>query len=164
MVPKSLHVCYLCNEYPPAGIVGGIGIFTQTIARGLVDTGHRVTVVGLYEQSKEYVEDVDRGVRIIRLSARARYIKLGWLINRYRMLSTVRRLIENENVDIVEAPDYEGLFWLAPRWRIPRVVRLHGSEVYFRRLLNEPLKLKHLVAERSSLYNANAIGSVSKYT
>lgn len=159
-----LHVCFLCGEYPLAPLVGGIGIFVQTLARALVAAGHRATVVGLYDrQSEEVVEEWDQGVRLIRLSAAARYWKLGWFFNRRRMLEEVGRLIRSDAVDLVEAPDYEGLLWMAPTWPVPRVVRIHGGEVYFRRLLGERLRWKHRIAETASIRRADALASVTRF-
>jgi glycosyltransferase involved in cell wall biosynthesis len=160
---QPLHVCYLCSEYPPCTRTGGIGIFVQTLARAMVAAGHRATVVGLYDQPTERKEDWDAGVRVIRRSARGRLFKLGWLINRRSLHRELSDLVAAEAVDLVEAPDYEGLFWMAPDWGVPRAVRIHGGETYFRRLLNEPLRWRHFVAERAGLRRANAYASVSRY-
>jgi glycogen synthase len=41
-----MHVCFLCDEYPPCQH-GGVGAMVQALGRALVERGHRVTVVGL---------------------------------------------------------------------------------------------------------------------
>lgn len=160
---RPLHVCFLCSEYPPCARTGGIGIFVQTLARAMVAAGHRATVVGLYDQSTEREEDWDAGVRVVRRSARGRLFKLGWLINRRSLHREISGLVAGEAVDLVEAPDYEGLLWMAPNWGVPRVVRIHGGETYFRRLLNEPLRWRHFAAERAGLRRADAYAAVSRY-
>jgi glycosyltransferase involved in cell wall biosynthesis len=158
-----LHICYLCNEYPPAPRLGGIGIFVQTMARALVAAGHRVTVLGLYSQQEEYREEWDRGVRVIRLSGRARPFKLGWLVNRWRLGRELAACVARDGIDVVEAPDFEGMLWLIPRLSVPMVVRIHGSEVYFRRFLGESVKRKHWWIESRSIRRATAIASVARY-
>ena len=45
-VNPSLHLVYLCGEYPPASH-GGIGIFTRAMAHAMVARGHTVTVLGV---------------------------------------------------------------------------------------------------------------------
>jgi hypothetical protein len=46
---NPMRVCFLCNEYPP-GPHGGIGTFTQMLARALVQAGHQAWVIGRYSQ------------------------------------------------------------------------------------------------------------------
>jgi hypothetical protein len=52
-----MHICYLSYEYPLWG-TGGIGSFIQTIGRGLVRMGHKVSVVGIGR--KPFTEELIR--------------------------------------------------------------------------------------------------------
>jgi glycosyltransferase involved in cell wall biosynthesis len=160
---RPLHICYLCNEYPPAPRPGGIGVFVQTLARALVAKGHRVTILGLDPEVEELREEWDHGVRVVRLSGRARSLKLGWLINRRRLARYLSTVVAQEGVDVVEAPDFEGMLWLVPKLPVRTVVRIHGGEVYFRRLLGEPLKWKYWWMESRSIRRATAIAAVTQY-
>ena len=61
-----MHIVYLCSEYPP-GTGGGIGAFTQSLARSLVRHGHQATAIGFSRSvDRESVEE-DQGVSVIRL-------------------------------------------------------------------------------------------------
>ena len=41
-----MHICYLCNEYPPLPH-GGVGSVTYTLAHAVARAGHEVSVVGI---------------------------------------------------------------------------------------------------------------------
>ena len=75
-----------------------------------------------------------------------------------------KKINEKDKIDLIEAPDYEGSYWLLKDIKVPKVVRLHGSETYFRTILKERLKWIHKIIEKRSILKANAIISVSDYT
>src|SRR5512141_3083255 len=97
----ALHVCYLCDEYPPEG-VGGVGAFVQTLGRALVRRGHRVSVVGGHAGPEDREED-DEGVRVLRL-ARTRLPRMGTVLNGRRIAAALRRIHAREPIDVLEAP------------------------------------------------------------
>ncbi|HUM02994.1 MAG TPA: glycosyltransferase family 4 protein [Thermoanaerobaculia bacterium] len=118
---RPLHVAFVCNEYPPEPH-GGIGSSVQSFGRALAARGHQVCVVGL---SAESGESVDGPIRVIRISrAERRYV--SWLVNRRRLRRRLERLAEEEGLDIIQVPEFEGWLPLAVR-DIPVVVRLHLS-------------------------------------
>lgn len=157
-----MNILFICHEFPPARIVGGIGIFVKNISKALVQTGHSVTVIGLYRQEISSDEIVE-GVRVVRIAA-LKKLGMGWLFQRQALNTRIKQLHSQHPFDLIETSDFDAGFWLLSKLRIPYVVRLNGGEVYFRSLLNEPLRWQYRVSEGSSLKKADAIASVSEYT
>ena len=116
-----MKIVFVCNEYPPRPH-GGIGTFVHTVARGLRQRGHLVTVVGIGEASRE---DTDEGIRVIILrGSKIRY--LGNLISRLRLRRWLSLEAERGQIDVVEAPDYMGMLpFGVPGCAV--VIRLHNS-------------------------------------
>jgi glycosyltransferase involved in cell wall biosynthesis len=152
-----MHVGFLTNEYPPLPS-GGIGTSVRNLARALVAAGHRVTVVGWGPEARFE----DGGVRV-RFLGETRLPSLGWLLNRARARAKLLRLIEQDGLDVVEAPD-----WCGPsagiRLPCPVGVRCHGSATYFADLLGERVRPGVMLAERMALEGADGLASVSRFT
>ena len=152
-----MKILYICDEYPP-GQNGGIGTSVQTLSRELVKMGHDVFVVGLYSY-KYGQEDVssDLGVKVYRLrygldlhlSVESRvYSLLDKLPNGVkqhlngkkaftRFIEFINTLIEKEKLEVIEIADYNnfsqhiGFAIKWPRFKIPLIVKSHGSHTYF---------------------------------
>ncbi len=157
-----MRLCFLCSEYPPSPH-GGIGTFTQVLARSLVEEGHTVRVIGIYPHShREGACEEDRGVQVWRM--RAPKSRFGWPYARLQLWKQVSQWAKAKEIDLIEAPDWEGLtaYWPSPG--VPVVVRLHGSVSYFQQELNKPTKASIFRLEQSALRRANAWCSVSRYT
>lgn len=155
-----MHICYLSHEYPLWG-TGGIGSFIQTIGRGLVAQGHKVSVVGI--GNNPYLEELnDEGVEIYRLPA-SRYLRKGRFIeNRWRIRKKLRELHGEMSIDIVESP--EGLLFMLPK-RTPykRVIRMHGGHHFFAKSESRQVNRWKAFQEKRSFKNADCLVAVSKY-
>src|SRR5262245_51956678 len=104
-----MRLCFICNEYPP-GPHGGIGTFTQVMARSLVRAGHEVRVVGAYPRDYHApAYENDHGVEVWRFHGATH--RLGKLRARYRIFRSLSRWNRDGQIDLVEAPDWEG--WIA---------------------------------------------------
>lgn len=152
-----MHIGFLSTEYPPLPS-GGIGTSLRNLARALVAKGHRVTVVGWGRE----IEMEDAGVRI-RFLGETRVPRLGWLLNRAAARRELVRLIETEGLDVVEAPDWNGLS-AGISLPCPIAVRCHGSAMYFGDILGEPVRPTVVLAERMALEGADGLSSVSRFT
>src|SRR4051794_24674821 len=98
-----MHICFICNEYPPE-THGGIGTFTQTMARALVSSGHMATVVGIYPGTMHPVSENDEGVAVVRLPhAAARF--MGFLVGGIRIRRALDSVHRRNPVDVVEGPE-----------------------------------------------------------
>ena len=154
-----MHVCFLCNEYPPA-THGGIGSFTQTIARELVRHGHRVTSIGIYPVRREVSEE-DGGVRIIRLP-QGRIPALRIATNYLRMQEAVRRLHRQSPIDLLEGSE-RSFFLISPRLPIPRNIRMHGGHVFSKLILGQTPDRQKVFEERRSFRVATHVCAVSRF-
>lgn len=158
---NPMRVCFLCNEYPP-GPHGGIGTFTQMLARSLVQAGHQAWVIGKYSQShpgSDYEED--QGVRVWRLRGPGHRLGLVWA--RYRLFRTVAHWSRNGKIDLIDVPDSGG--WIAgwPRLPVPIIARLHCSATYLASELGQPVSRMTFLLERASLRRADFWCSVSRF-
>lgn len=140
-----MHICLVCNEYPPA-IHGGIGSTNYDLAEGLTKDGHDVTVVGVYPRSEigrvakletKAIHNKGGGrLRVVRLPENdsLRPIRLRCLWNRWRLKAWLAQ--GQHHFDILEFPDYEGwLPWGGPR-NLPSLVRVQGTNVAYDRELD----------------------------
>jgi glycosyltransferase involved in cell wall biosynthesis len=158
-----MNILFICHEFPPGRLVGGIGIFVKNISNQLVKDGNHVTVIGLYRQPISTDEVMGNGVRVVRVAAIKR-LGVGWWLQRRMLANKIIQLHKESKFDIVETSDFDAGFWLIPKLNIPYVVRLNGGEVYFRSLLHEHLRWRYRYIEHASLRKADAIASVSEYT
>lgn len=156
-----MNIVFLCSEYPPA-VTGGIGTFTCNLAEALVSRGHKIHVVGMYHANTT-TREVRNKVRIVRLAGDQGSMAI--IVNRLRLLRELRRISGSAGpIDILEAPDFEGVAAGLPRCSRVRVVRLHGSHRYF----SDERQIRHSPSvsffESLALRQADAIVSVSDYT
>ncbi len=152
-----MHIAFLTSEYPPLPS-GGIGTSIQNLSRELVKQGHRVTVLGWGKKT----EFEDHGVRVRFLEA-TRIPKMGWLINRIFAAHELNRMVHEEGLDIVEAPDWLGLS-AGMKLDCPLVIRCNGSDTYFGSLLGYKPRWSIYQAEKMSLHQAQGVVSVSSFT
>jgi glycosyltransferase involved in cell wall biosynthesis len=154
-----VHVCFLCNEYPP-GQHGGVGSVTQTIARALAARGHRATVVGWYGSHEAGVE-VDRGVRVVRL-AHTHIRGAGFLLNGSCLRRAILNIHDEAPIDILEGP--ENAFATLPR-HLPgeTVIRMHGGHHFFSVTLGRKPRLKRSWFEHRSFARAHHLCAVSDF-
>lgn len=154
-----MKIGFVCHEYPPAPH-GGIGTAVRALAHGLAARGHGVVVAGLYPgaQSEEYA---DGPVRVIQLAATPTP-RVGWLLGRLRLRQCLRRLAAAGELDLVEAPDWQGSAW-PPAGVVPTLVRFHGSAVTFGRLLGKSCSRLNWWLERRGLAAADGYVAVSRF-
>lgn len=156
---RALHICFLCNEYPP-GKHGGIGTFAQTLARRLVARGHKVTVIGFYP-IRQRTLDTDDGVGVRRLPHT--WLRgVGFLLNGAALRREILGLNRQDRVDFLEGP--ENGFGLIPR-SLPglKVVRMHGGHHFFYTCLGERPRAWRSWLERRSFSRADYLCGVSRF-
>jgi glycosyltransferase involved in cell wall biosynthesis len=157
-----MRICFLCSEYPPARH-GGIGVFTRVLARALVCRGHEVRVAGIsLAQAKDPAYEEDGAIRIWRIHTAPR--SLGWAAARYGLYRLVSDWAHRGEIDLIEAPDYEGLVAAWPRLPVPVVVRLHGSICYFAAEMGSLRFGPAFWLEHAGLNRADFLCSTSHYT
>ena len=132
MTARALKICFVCHKYPPT-VAGGIGRVVQTTARVLVKMGHEVRVIGMprRDQSQPTYEE-DQGVRVWRMypdkSRFGSWGDLAW--RRYQLFQQCAQWAKQGEIDLIEAPDYEGPVAGWPALKVPVIVRLHGTHAF----------------------------------
>jgi glycosyltransferase involved in cell wall biosynthesis len=160
-----MHICFLCDEYPPASH-GGVGSKIQVLGRGLAGRGHRVSVVGIYQRARTRVppdgtvED-DQGVRVIRLP-HSPVRHTGFLVNGRRLRRSLLELHRKYPIDILEGTELA----LAP---LPRAfpaamtIRMCGGHHFFAATLGQQPRPWRSWLERRSFRRADGLAAVSQF-
>ncbi len=127
---ESLHVALVSQQYPPDAC-GGIGVYTEQLARGLVEAGHRVSVIAAGGRAATDWRD---GVEVYRVppAEAPAGIPLRHRVTRKNVARSlgvsqvVSSLVRTEGVHIVESPiwDAEGYAPALAR-EVPLVLRLN---------------------------------------
>lgn len=154
-----MHICFICHEYPPARH-GGIGSFTQTLARELVQQGHAVTTIGLYAIPAT-VAEIDRGVSVIRLP-QGTFPRLRVVQNYRRLQQALRSLHGQQPIDILEGAE-RAFFLVSRRFPVPRVLRMHGGHVFVHMAVGEQPDRQKMLEERRSFRVATHLCAVSRF-
>ncbi|MGY5354045.1 glycosyltransferase family 4 protein [Wenyingzhuangia sp. IMCC45467] len=157
-----MHIAFITPEYPTKnfkGSIGGIGTFTKSLAEQLASTNHKITVF-VHSQLKEQVF-VENGVEIHLIKKKA--VKgITWYTNRRYFNQYVNKVIVNNQVEVVEAPEWTG-FTAFMKFKCPLVIRLHGSDTYFCDLEQRKVKPKNKFFEKKALNGADKIVGVSEF-
>jgi glycogen(starch) synthase len=134
-----MRICLLSREYPPETGWGGIGAYSQQLARALAELGHDVHVVCLTKRETQaeastYIDGLVSVHRVTWAIVLEQWVLvLATLPNSHHLLKAAVAMwqkflcLHNEKpFDVVEAPDHlaEGLF-IALTGVAPLVVRLH---------------------------------------
>ena len=153
---------FLTSEYPHSrtGNSGGIGTSIRNLAIGLKNQGLNVSVL-VYGQDEDAVFE-DGGITIHKIKNK-KFPKLSWWLTRKKIEKYINKLVGQNKIDFIEAPDWTGITSFI-RPKCPVIVRLHGSDTYFCHLENRPVKWINRFHEKRALKNADRIVSVSAFT
>jgi len=154
-----MHICFLCNEYPP-GKHGGVGSFTQTLARALVERGHKATVVGIYSPERQGIED-DEGVQIVRLP-HARLRGTGFVVHLRRLRQALTGIHKQSSIDVLEGPELS--LAMVPRsFPAAKIIRMHGGHHFFFVTLGQKPRPGRSWLETRSFERADRLCAVSHF-
>lgn len=154
-----MHICYLCDEYPPAPH-GGIGTVVHTLGRALVRRGHAVTVLGTYDR-KWQGTTVDDGVEIVRLP-HAEIKGSGFVVNGARLRRALAAMHEKRPIDVLEGSELS-FASLPRRLPYPTVIRMHGGHHFFAVTLGRRPKPWRSWLEKRSFARATHLCAVSQF-
>jgi len=183
-----MNVLFICDEYPP-GLHGGIGSITQSLARAIANQGHKVCVLGLYDNEYGAADfELDGKVKVWRLRYHMSWPhhELSYKIQRnlpfiiqktlpaYKAylsyLAFVEELVKKENIDVIEMADWNtciykiGINLPFPKLPIPIVLKFNGSKTYFNQELNRPLRKKWFDIDKAIFDRADSLVAASRYT
>ena len=158
-----MKIAFLTPEYPhpKTGSSGGIGTSIKNLAIGLLAENCSVRVL-VYGQKEEGVFD-DNGIAIQQIK-NVKFKGLSWYLTRKKLERIINQLYANNEIDLVEAPDWTGITSFIQPKKCPIVIRLNGSDTYFCHLDNRPVKWINKFHERRTLEKANGLLSVSQFT
>jgi glycosyltransferase involved in cell wall biosynthesis len=116
----------------------------------------------VYGQKEEGVFD-DNGI-IVQQIRNVKFKGLSWWLTRKKLERIINQLYANQEIDLVEAPDWTGITSFIQPKKCPIVIRLNGSDVYFCHLEHRPVKWKNQFHEKRALQKADGLISVSQFT
>jgi glycosyltransferase involved in cell wall biosynthesis len=149
-----MKIAFLTPEYPhyKTGNSGGIGTSIKNLALGLIKQGCSVRIL-VYGQKEDAVFE-DNGICVQQIQNVKRK-GISWYLTRKKLQRILNTLYENQEIDIVEAPDWTGITSFM-KLKIPLVIRFHGSDTYFCHLENRHQKLKNFWFEKLAVQKAKA--------
>ena len=158
-----MKIAFLTPEYPHAktGSSGGIGTSIRNLALGLTAQGCSVRVL-VYAQKEEGIFE-DNGICIQQIR-NIKFKGLSWYLTRKKLENIINTLYRQQQIDLVEAPDWTGITSFISPQKCPVVIRLHGSDTYFCHLDQRPVKWVNRFHEKRALKNADGLLSVSQFT
>ncbi|MDO9594961.1 MAG: glycosyltransferase family 4 protein [Lutibacter sp.] len=157
------RVAFLTPEYPhvKTGNSGGIGTSIKNLAVGLLTQGCAVRIL-VYGQTADAVFE-DNGI-VVQQIKNVKLKGLSWWMTRKKLERIINALYANQEIDLVEAPDWTGITSFIKPKKCPVVIRLNGSDTYFCHLDQRPVKWINKFHEKRALQNANGLISVSQFT
>ena len=149
-----MHIAFLTPEYPHAKLThtAGIGTSIQNLAIALVGEGVQVTVFVYGQKEKEVFNDKEVRIHCIK---HKKYKYLGWYLYRKYIENYCNSIIKKEKIDLLEAVDWTGITAFM-NFKIPLVIRFHGSDTYFCHLEQRKQKWKNFFFEKRAVSNADA--------
>lgn len=137
-------------------------MFVQVMARALAARGHRVTILGPWQETGSRFD----GPVEIREFAPSKVRRIAWLLTRRRWRQELKRLHAEHPIDIVESMDWQGtmtgVHGVLPS-RVPRVVRIQGSQIFFGKALQRPTDSLIEFLERRTFAVADHIVAITDY-
>jgi glycosyltransferase involved in cell wall biosynthesis len=156
-----MHVAFLTPEYPHhlVNYSAGIGTSIKNLTAALIKEGIKVTIF-VYGQKEDKIFWKDQ-VKIC-LIKNQKYSFFGWYFHRKFIQNYINNYIREDKIDILEAPDWTGITALM-HFRIPLVIRFHGSDTYFCHLEKRKQKFKNFWFEKLAINRAQAFISPTKF-
>jgi len=162
-----MHIAFLTPEYSHPSIAksAGIGTSIKNLASSLYNSGNDISIFIYNQPIQEIIND--NGIKIHRIR-RKKYKFFGWYFYRKHIEQYCNQIIKQENIEVIEAADWTGITAFM-HFKIPLVIRFHGSDTYFCHLENRKQKLKNFWFEKLAINKAQVFiapttfaGEVSK--
>lgn len=156
-----MHIGFITSEYPHPKVSHAAGIATsiKNLAAALVKKGVKVSVFVYHQQEQSQIDD--EGVSL-HLLATKRYRYFTWLFYRKYIQNYVHSVSNDDPIDLVEAPDWTGITAFT-NFKMPLVIRFHGSDAYFCKLDKRQQKFKNFMFEKMALKKAKAYIAPTTY-
>ena len=149
-----MHIAFLTPEYPheKTSHAGGLGTSIKNLAEALAQHNIKITVF-VYGQQKAEIF-IENNIHFYLIEDK-KYAFAKWFLYRKYIQKYCNRIIKEQNIDILEAPDWTGITAFM-NIRIPLVIRFHGSDTYFCHLEKRHQKWKNFWFEKLAVQGAIA--------
>lgn len=156
-----MHIAFLTPEYPHFKTLpsGGLGTSVKNLASTLIAEEIKVTVFVYGQKNQEIIKEGNVEIHLIK---NKNYKFLRWFFYRKYIEEYCNLIIKKESIDLLEAADWTGITAFM-NFKIPIVIRFHGSDTYFCHLENRKQKLKNFWFEKLAIAKAEAFISPTKF-
>ncbi len=149
-----MHIGFITPEYPhqKVNMAGGLGTSIKNL---VTELAHKKVIISLFiygQNENSFFKE--NGVNFHLIKHR-KYKVLGWYLHRKYIQDYVNKVVEDKGIVLLEAPDWTGITAFM-RFKVPLIIRFHGSDAYFCKLDKRKQKLKNFLFEKMALKRADA--------
>lgn len=150
----NLHVAYIVSHYPHKafGHDGGLGTSVYNLVEKLSKCNVRVSVF-VYGQKDEFIIEEENVTIYSLIDSDVNFLK--FYFSRKKIEQFINKIITEKNINIIEAPDWTGITAFM-NFKVPLVIRFHGSDAYFCHLEKRKQKAKNFWFEKRAINGAQA--------
>ncbi|SNR49167.1 glycosyltransferase family 4 protein [Flavobacterium sp. ov086] len=150
----NLHVAYIVSHYPHKafGHDGGLGTSVYNLVEKLSKCNVRVSVF-VYGQKDEFIIEEENVTIYSLIDSDVNFLK--FYFSRKKIEQFINKIIAEKNINIIEAPDWTGITAFMS-FKVPLVIRFHGSDAYFCHLEKRKQKAKNFWFEKRAINGAQA--------
>lgn len=149
-----MRVGFITSEYPHPEVNKAAGIATslKNLVNELSNKEIEITVFVYGQNSDKVLQESNVELHLIKSR---RYKMFTWYFYRKYIQDYVNKIVNKKQIAILEAPDWTGITAFM-KFKVPLVIRFHGSDAYFCKLDDRKQKLKNFIFEKLALKKANA--------
>lgn len=156
-----MKIAFLTPEYPHPKVnhSAGLGNSIKNLAEALIAQGVEVTLF-IYGQNEATI--FEEGGITFHFIENKSYSWGKWFFYRKYIQNYCNKVIVAHKIDLIEAPDWTGVTAFM-NFKVPLVIRFHGSDTYFCHLEQRHQKFKNRLFETLAVRNAQGYIAPTKY-
>ncbi|WP_347052897.1 glycosyltransferase family 4 protein [Flavobacterium olei] len=156
-----MHIAFLTPEFPhdKTSPSGGLGTSIKNLTTALTERAVKVTVFVYGQKTQEIIRENNFEIHLVK---NKKYLFLGWFFHRKHIEKYCNAIIQEKSINLIEAPDWTGITAFMS-FKVPLVIRFHGSDTYFCHLENRKQKLKNFWFEKLAIKDAKAFIAPTKF-
>jgi L-malate glycosyltransferase len=149
-----MKIAFLTPEYPHVKTThaGGLGTSIKNLAEALSEQNIEVTVFVYGQKNDEIFTENKIHFHLIQDK---KYVFAKWFFHRKHIQKYCNDVIKSQEIDLIEAPDWTGITAFM-NFRVPLLIRFHGSDTYFCHLEKRKQKRKNFWFEKLAMDKATA--------
>lgn len=149
-----MHIGFLTSEYPHPKVkhCAGIGSSLYNLVFALLKKNIQISIF-IYGQNEE-LRFTEENLTLY-LIKQKNYKYGGFYLYRKYLNKKINHIISSNDIDLLEVPDWTGISAFM-KFKIPVVIRFHGSDTYFCHLEKRKQKWKNRFFETTAVRGANA--------